>query len=252
MHRVKPPRSNPKDAPAAAIKRAVEHCDLTVVDESKGKWYACSYCCTRKVPPEEQVGDIFCDGKPKPVMDWDMQQPEPLAALRNRFETTQTAVCGLFSTTVKQAGYSQWRHMQGKVSAVQKQERHFYGLFGVLPCKEQDLRQHSKQPQVSLRIQNTLRWLRSHNDLYTDFFTNFFTNYETLFRFVRPQLVNPALLDSQNMPLDQLLEDEAVSMAFPIDSRYCDVFPSSSRVRMSRGFSTPSPWNPRPEECYTN
>ena len=93
MHRIKPPRSDPEDAPAAAIKRAVEHCDLTFVDESKGEWYACSYACTRKAPPEQQVGDIFCDGKLKPVMDWDMQQPEPLVALRNRFETTQTALC---------------------------------------------------------------------------------------------------------------------------------------------------------------
>ena len=163
--------------------------------------------------PEEQVGDIFCDGKLKPVMDWDMQQPEHLVALRNRFETTPTALCGLFSTTVKQAGYSKWRHVLGEVNAVQKQERHFYGLFGFLACKKQDLRQQSKQPQVSLRIHNALRWLRSHNHLYTDFFTK----YEMLFKFVRPQFINPALLDSQNMPLDQLREDEAVGVAFPMN-----------------------------------
>ena len=40
-HCIKPPRSDPEDAPAAAIKRAVEHCDLTFVNENKGKWYAC-------------------------------------------------------------------------------------------------------------------------------------------------------------------------------------------------------------------
>ena len=122
---------------------------------------------------------------------------------------------------MKQAGYSQWRHVQGEDNAVQKQGRHFYGLFGFLACKEQDLRQQSKQPQVSLRIHNALRWLRSHNHMYTDFFTN----YETLFRFVRPQFINPVLLESQNMPLDQFLDDKAVGMAFPVDSRYVDDFP---------------------------
>ena len=41
-YRVKLPLLDPEDAPAAAIKKAVEHCNLTFVDESKGKWYACS------------------------------------------------------------------------------------------------------------------------------------------------------------------------------------------------------------------
>ena len=81
-------------------------------------------------------------------------------------------------------------------------------VFGFLACKEQDLRQHSKQPEASLRIHNGLRWLRSHNHLYTDFFSN----YETLFRYARPQFINPALLEAENMPLDRLLEEEAVGM----------------------------------------
>ena len=236
-YRVKPPLLDPEDAPAAAIKKAVEHCNLTFVDESKGKWYACSYCRSKKVPSEEQIGDIFRDGELKPVTEWDMHQPETLAVLRNRFETTQTALCGLFSTTVKHAGYSQWRHVQGEVNAVQKQERHFYGLFGFLACKEQDLRQQSKQPEASLRIHNALRWLRSHNHLYTDFFSN----YETLFRYARPQFINPARLEAENMPLDRLLEDEAVGMAFPVDSRYFDNFPLIFQSKDVAGVQHPQP-----------
>ena len=207
------------------------------MDESKGKWYACSYCHSKKVPSEEQIGDIFRDGELKPVTEWDMHQPKPLAVLRNRFETTQTALCGLFSTTVKHAGYSQWRHVQGEVNAVQKQERHFYGLFAFLACKEQDLRQQSKQPEASLRIHNALRCLRSHNHLYTDFFSN----YETLFRYARPQFINRALLEAENMPLDRLLEDEAVGMAFPVDSRYFDNFALIFQSKDVTGVQHPQP-----------
>ena len=71
------------------------------VDEVKDKWYACSYCHSRHVPNQELVGGVFNNGQLKPVAEWDMSQPEPLAALRNRYESPQIALCGLYSTTVK-------------------------------------------------------------------------------------------------------------------------------------------------------
>ncbi len=42
---------------------------------------------------------------------------------------------------------------------------------------------------------------------------------------VKASFVNPELLERQDIPLDQLLEDEAIGMAFPVDARYFDQFP---------------------------
>ena len=232
-----PPHVDPDNAPAVAFKRAVEHCSLEFEDEVKDKWYACSYCRSRHVPNQELVGDVFNNGQLKPVAEWDMSQPEPLAALRNRYESTQIALCGLYSTTVKQASFAQWKHVQGEVNAAQKQDRHFYGLFGFLACKEYDIMKFSTQPEVALRIHRALLWLRAHNHLYSDFFSN----YETLFRYVRPGFINPEMLEKQNVALDVLLEDEAVGMAFPVDSRYFDNFPLIFEQKDVAGVQHPHP-----------
>ena len=66
-----------------------------------------------------------------------------------------------------------------------------------------------------------MRWFRSNNKLYSDFFCE----YETLFRFAKPAFINPVLLEKQSIPLDRLLEEEAVGMAFPVDATYFDQFP---------------------------
>ena len=102
-----------------------------------------------------------------------------------------------------------------------KLDRHYYGIFGFLACQEESIAAYSSNPESSLRIHRALKWLRNHNQLYE----SFFSKYETLFRYAKPAFVNPELLDAQDIPLDDLLQDEAIGMAFPVDSRYFDQFP---------------------------
>ncbi len=141
----------------------------------------------------------------------------PHKSLRNR----PSFPSGLFSTSVKDAGFSQWKHVQGEVSAIHKLDRHYYGLFGFLACKEESIASSISTPRSSLSIHRALKWFKQHNHLYE----SFFANYETLFRYAKPSFINPELLKCQEIPLEDLLEDEAIGMAFPVDSRYFDQFP---------------------------
>ena len=54
-----------------------------------------------------------------------------------------------------------------------------------------------------------------------------YSNYETLFRYVKLQFgcINPELLPKANLSLEQILEDEVASMAFPVDARFFDNYP---------------------------
>ena len=85
-------------------------------------------------------------------------------------------LCGLFSTTVKDAGVSQWHHIQGEINAIHKLDRHYYGMFGFLASKDNSINAYSPNPESSLCIHYALQWLHRHNHLYK----SFFSNYETL------------------------------------------------------------------------
>ena len=145
---VRPPYSlSEDDAPASAYLRAVPDCNLTFVKPGRedtfesDRWYCCSYCHTHQIPLEFHVGDVFTSDPTdlKTVVEWDMQKPEPVAALRNTYETGQVSLAGLFSTAVRDAGFAQWKHVQGEVNAIHKLDRHYYGLFGFLACKEEGI-----------------------------------------------------------------------------------------------------------------
>ena len=47
------------------------------------------------------------------------------------------------------------------------------------------------------------------------------SEYETLFRYVKPRFINPALLEDQNIPLKTFW----MGMAFPVDSNYFEQYP---------------------------
>ena len=224
----KPAHMTAADAPASAYLRAVPNCTLSFEylergSSTKERWYACSSCKTAMVPTEMHVGNIFIGNlsNVKPVSEWDMCLPKPVQDLCNNYETGQVALCGLFSNTVKKASMSQYHHLQGEINAIQKLDRHYYGLFGFLAVKDSDIFTKSPDPHSSLRIKRALRCFRDNNHLYSDFFAQ----YETLFRFVKPGFINPDLLEQQNIPLERLLEDEAAGMAFPLDAKYFDDFP---------------------------
>ena len=42
--------------------------------------------------------------------------------------------------------FSQWRHVQGEVNAMHKFDRHYYGMFGFLAIKEEDINVFSDNP----------------------------------------------------------------------------------------------------------
>ena len=222
----KPQNISINDAPAAAYLRAVPDCSLSFEHGSstkRSKWYSCSYCRTATIPLEQHVGHVFGDNGTdiKPVPEWDMTVPKPLKELCNKYETGQVGLCGLFSDTVKKASMSQYQHLQGEINAIKKLDRHYYGLFGFMAIKDADIFTHSPDPCSSLRIKRALRWLRANNHLYS----SFFSHYDTLLRFVKPSLLNPNLLEKQDIPLERLLEGEAAGMAFPLDAKYFDDFP---------------------------
>ena len=224
----KPRNMTAAEAPASAYLRAVPNCTLSFQYTERGsstkeRWYCCGHCRNDTVPTEQHVGDIFGDSVSdvKPVLLWDMTMPEPIKALCNKYETGMVSLCGLFSDTVKKASMSQYQHLQGEVNAIKKLDRHYYGLFGFMAVKDSDIFTNSPDPHSSLRIKNAIRWFRANNHLYS----SFFAHYETLFRYVKPGFINPALLEEQNIPLERLLENEAAGMAFPLDAKYFDDFP---------------------------
>ena len=219
----KPTNMTAAEAPASAYLRAVPNCTLSFQYTERGsstkeRWYCCGHCRNDTVPTEQHVGVIFGDSVSdvKPVLLWDMTMPEPIKALCNKYETGMVSLCGLFSDTVKKASMSQYQHLQGEVNAIKKLDRHYYGLFGFMAVKDSDIFTNSPDPHSSLRIKNAIRWFRANNQLYS----SFFAHYETLFRYVKPGFINPALLEEQNIPLERLLESEAAGMAFPLDAKY--------------------------------
>ena len=65
-----------------------------------------------------------------------MAYPPQIVCLKSEFEKCQVALCGIFSTTIKDAKRHQWRHIQGEVNALHKLDKHYYGMFGFLLMNE--------------------------------------------------------------------------------------------------------------------
>ena len=51
--------------------------------------------------------------------------------------------------TVKDAGVSQWHHIQGEINAIHKLDRHYYGMFGFLASKNNSINAYSPNPESS-------------------------------------------------------------------------------------------------------
>ena len=58
------------------------------------------------------VGKVKKHNKLLPVHMWGMARPKDILVLKNQAECYQVALCGLFSTTVKDAKKHQWDRMQ--------------------------------------------------------------------------------------------------------------------------------------------
>ena len=161
------------DTPATAYLRDNPNSNLTFV-HIKGdceKWLCCPQCKKCSIPPGQHVGDIFESGtcNDKPVSQWNMKRPNAVASLANGYERGQVSLCGLFSTTVKDAGMSRFSHVQGEVNSLGKLDRYYYGMFGFLASKDESIWIESPNPESTLRIKDAFRWFHKNNKLYSDF-----------------------------------------------------------------------------------
>ena len=174
-------------------------------------------CSAYKNPTEYST--TFHVGKAiKPcTLEWDMVYPSQVMCLKTVFEKCQVSLCGIFSITIKDAKRHQWRHIQGEVNALHNLDKHYYGMFGFLLMNEKISTNLSKNSSAYERIRIALQWLKKNNHLYNQFLVRF----ETMYRFLRPDLVHPELLCLNQ---DTILEDEAMGMAFPVDSTYFDKY----------------------------
>lgn len=78
--------------------------------------------------------------------------------------------CHYVVCSIKKAGVSQYQHVQGEVNSIGKLDKHYYGLFGFIALKNEDIWTYSPFPESSIKIRNALIWLRENNFLYSNFF----------------------------------------------------------------------------------
>ena len=227
-------------APASTYLQALPYDNGLTFIHGSDKWYSCPTCKRGKaIPTDQHVGDVLLpppSSAPKRSDLWNMQLPDALDHLANDYEKRQVSLCGLFSTTVREVTPTQSRHVLGQVFTGHRLDRHYYGLFGFLAAREEDVKAHSKKPKSDIRILQALKWLKQNNHLYSGFYANF----ETLYRY-QPQsaLLNPSLLEQQQITLDNLLQQEAIGMIFPSSSEYFDRFPAIHSMQQEAGVQHP-------------
>ena len=238
---VLPPKGmTESEAPASAYLRALPYNNGLTFVHDNGKWYCCPTCKRGKaIPTEQHVGDVLLpppSNAPKRSALWNLKLPEPLDQLVNDYEKRQIGLCSLFSTTVRNVTPTQARHMQGQVFTGHRLDSHYYGLFGFLAVSEEDIKSNSKKPETDVRVQRALKWLKENNVLYS----NFYAHFETLYRFQpRSALLNPSLLEQQDIALDDLLQEEAIGMVFPSSSDYFNQFPAIHSAQQAAGVQHP-------------
>ena len=185
------------------------------------------------------MGDVLLpspSNAPKRSALWNMQLPEPLNQLVNDYDKRKIGLCSLFSTTVRNVTPTQARHMQGQVFTGHRLDSHYYGLFGFLAVSEEDIKSNSKKPATDVRVQRALKWLKENNVLYS----NFYAHFETLYRFQpRSAMLNPSLLEQQDIALNDLLQEEAIGMVFPSSSDYFNQFPAIHSAQQAAGVQHP-------------
>ena len=118
----KPSGMTEDDAPATAYLTAVPNCSAGFVytergNSTKERWYCCPSCKSNQVPSDQHVGQVLDDSlNAKPIHDWDMSFPIEARSLANQYERGQMSLCGLFSSTVREASMTQYCHLQGEQS----------------------------------------------------------------------------------------------------------------------------------------
>ena len=70
------------------------------------------------------------------------------------------ALCGIFSTTIKDAQRYQWQHIQGEVNALHKLDKHYYGMLGFLLINEKVPARISNSSDSYEQIRAAMQWLK--------------------------------------------------------------------------------------------
>ena len=165
-----PTGKSASNALASAFLKSVPSSKLTfegVDREGLPKWYACSRCkLSNELPATYYVGEVLESNEHlKPVPLWNSNKPSCIDTLANNI-----SLCTMFSTTVRDAGFSEWRHVQGEVNTTHKLDRHYYGIFGFLTVKDEDIDVFSDNPESANRIKTSLKWLKLNSHLYKSFY----------------------------------------------------------------------------------
>ena len=208
-----------KSVPAIAYQNAMKITNRGFLDfrHKSGKLYVCSVCSSYKNPTELSLKFHVGKTPTLTVTEWDMVYPAEITSLKSKGEKCQVALCGIFSTTIKDAKKHQWRHILGEVNALHKLDKHYYGMFGFLMINNEITEKLTKYSGACERIRVALNWFKKHNNLYKQFLARF----ETMYRYLRHDIVNPDILNGNQ---DKILENEAIGMAFPVDSEYFDQY----------------------------
>ena len=141
----KPSGMSEDEAPASAYLRAVPSCTVGFVYTERGtstkeRWYSCPYCRCNTIPSNQHIGCVLDPSlNVKPIDKWDMNFPMEIHSLANQYERGQISICGLFSSTVREASMTQYRHFQGEVNAITRLDKHYHGLFGFIAVKDSDI-----------------------------------------------------------------------------------------------------------------
>ena len=164
-----------------------------------------------------------------------MVYPPDVTILKSKAEICQVALCGIFSTTVKDAKKHQWQHVQGEVNALHKLDRHYNGMIGFLMINEEITERLTKYSGACEQIRIPLNWFKKNNNLYKQFLARF----ETMYQYLWHDFVNPKILKGNQ---DKILKNKAIGMAFPVDSEYFDQY-SPLYVNLDiAGIQNPQPY----------
>ena len=149
-----------ENIPAVAYQLAMKASGIGYLTyrHKSGKMYSCSVCSSFKLPTEYSLKFHVGKIEKSSTSEWDMVYPSEITSLKSEVERCQVALCGIFSTTVRDAKKHQWRHIQGEVNALHKLDKHYYGMFGFLMINEQISEKLTKYAGACERIRIALNW----------------------------------------------------------------------------------------------
>ena len=119
---------------------------------------------------------------------------------------------------------------RGKINSLHKLDKHYYGLFGFMLLNEKIRDELTKYPEACERV----RKVKKNNHLYK----KFLARYETMYRFIRDNVANPEIL---KIDYQDILHEEAVGMAFPVDSNFFDQYSPLYGEMDLAGIQNPKP-----------